>query len=59
MKILAIALLTAGVATVFVGSVKYRAQTEWEHWAAKLTWLSVLGGGVVLAGIGAAMLLIA
>ncbi|MCS7014192.1 MAG: hypothetical protein RMI34_04030 [Chloroherpetonaceae bacterium] len=59
MKILAIALFATGITAFFVGSAKYRAETEWEHWAAKLTWLSVLGFGLVLAGVGAVMLLVA
>lgn len=59
MKFLSLALLLLGATGVVVGSLKYRQQTEWEHWAAKLTWLSFLGASAVVAGVGVVMLLVA
>ncbi|MFN3387263.1 MAG: hypothetical protein ACK42Y_11850 [Candidatus Thermochlorobacter sp.] len=55
MKFLSLALFLIGAIGVVLGSLKYRQQTEWEHWAAKLTWLSFLGVSAVVAGVGAVM----
>ncbi|PIO49101.1 MAG: hypothetical protein CMR00_01840 [[Chlorobium] sp. 445] len=52
MKFLSLALFLVGATGAVFGSLKYRQQTEWEHWAAKLTWLSFLGFSVVIAGVG-------
>ncbi len=55
MQIVSVGLLALGIVGVVVGGVKFRQQTEWEHWAAKMTALSMIGAGVLLVGIGAAM----
>jgi hypothetical protein len=58
MKILSYVLLLSGLLGIVVGSIQYSRQTEWEHWAPKLVWLSVLGSGILVAGVGAVMFFI-
>jgi hypothetical protein len=55
MKILSYVLLFGGLLGIVIGAIQYSRQTEWEHWAPKLVWLSVLGSGILVAGVGAVM----
>jgi hypothetical protein len=55
MQIVSLGLLALGIVGVVVGGVKFRQQTEWEHWAAKMTALFIIGGGALLVAIGTAM----
>ncbi|RFM25334.1 MAG: hypothetical protein D0433_00510 [Candidatus Thermochlorobacter aerophilum] len=57
MKILSYVLLLIGLVGIVVGSIRYSQQTEWEHWAPKLVWLSVLGSSIFVTGIGVVIFL--